>query len=62
MDTMKRNVCGAVSGRQHNSQGLNLFFHRMLLVASLVQQKGRLREKRQYTLRQKSSLYSNEAL
>lgn len=30
-----------VRGRRHNSQGLNLFFLRMLLGASLVQQRGR---------------------
>lgn len=48
MDTMKKCLpaCVEVRGRQHNSLGLNLFFLRMLLGASLVQQKGKLPHKR----------------
>lgn len=46
MDTMKKSMHWPVTGRQHNSQGLNLFFLHMLLGASLVQQKGRLQEKK----------------
>lgn len=49
MDAMKKMCLGLPSarGRRHNSQGLNLFFLRMLLGASQVQQRGRLQDRRQ---------------
>lgn len=42
----EKDVYQLVRGRQHNSQGLSLFFLRMSLGASLARQRGRLHEEK----------------
>ena len=50
MDTMEKVLnLPPVTGKQHNSLGLSLFSPRMLLGASLVQQKDRLKDRRERT-------------
>lgn len=61
MDAMKKKVrLPSATGKEHSSLGLNLFFPRMLLGASLVPRRGRLKKKKKTEKERKTSLNLKE--